>query len=83
VVGGQLASSDAFELVTSAARVVMGLPALEVAPGSPADLVAIAAGSRREAVAAAPPERLVFRRGELVVGTHVDSTGSVLAQSHH
>jgi cytosine deaminase len=51
---------------------VMGLPPIEVAPGFPADLVAVAAGSRREAVATATEDRLVFRRGELVVRTTLE-----------
>lgn len=73
VVGGQLTPTDTFRLVSSRAREVMGLPPIEVAPGFPADLVAVAAGSVREAVAAAPPARLVFRRGRLVFRTDVDA----------
>ena len=72
VVGGQLTPAAALELVTGAARAVMGLPPIEVAPGFPADLVAVAAGSPREAVATATQDRLVFRRGELVVRTTLE-----------
>jgi cytosine deaminase len=80
VVGGQLTPTAAVELVSGAARAVMGLPPLAVAPGSPADLVAVAAGSPREAVATASQDRLVFRRGELVVRTQVGVTGLELEE---
>jgi cytosine/creatinine deaminase len=82
VVGGQLTPSAALELVSDKARAVMGLPAVAVAPGSPADLVAIGAASPREAIAAAPAERLVFRRGELVFQTNVEASGAELAASY-
>jgi cytosine deaminase len=71
VVGGQLTPTAAFELVTKSARVVMGLSPIEIEPGAPADLVAVAAGSAREAVATAVQDRAVFRRGELVDRTRV------------
>ena len=71
VVGGQLPVSKAFELVGGKAREVMGLPALEIAPGFPADLVAVAGSSLREAIANASEDRLVFRRGRLVCRTRV------------
>jgi cytosine deaminase len=75
VVGGQLTASAALGLVAGGARAVLGLPPIEVAPGFPADLVAVAAGSAREAVATATQDRLVFRRGELVVRTTVSTEG--------
>jgi cytosine deaminase len=78
VVGGQLTPTTAFELVTSNARAVMGLPPLEVAPGSPADLVAVAAGSLREAIATVTQARIVFRRGEPVFRTHVEAGGAAV-----
>jgi cytosine deaminase len=72
VVGGQLTAATALTLVGAGAREVMGLPPLEVAAGFPGDLVAVAAGSPREAVAALTQDRLVFRRGELVFRTSVE-----------
>jgi cytosine deaminase len=81
VVGGQLQPSAALELVSGQARAVMGLPPVAVAPGSPADLVAVGAANPREAIAAAPPQRLVFRRGELVVQTTVEASSAELAAS--
>jgi cytosine deaminase len=56
----------ALELVTNAPRQVLGLPRVDFAPGDPADLVAIAAPTVRGAIADAPRDRLVFRRGRLV-----------------
>ncbi|HZO97235.1 MAG TPA: amidohydrolase family protein [Gaiellaceae bacterium] len=81
VVAGQLTPGAALELVGSGARAVMGLPPLALAPGSPADLVAVGASSPREAVAAPTSRRLVFRRGELVCRTDVASTSAADALS--
>ena len=72
VVGGQLTPTRALELVSRSARAVMGLPPIEVAPGAPADLVAVAVGTAREAIATASSDRAVFRRGELVRRTRVE-----------
>ena len=47
----------------------MGLPAAEPRPGAVADLVAVAAGSARQAIAAAPGTRLTFKAGRLVART--------------
>jgi cytosine deaminase len=44
----------------------MGLEPVEVAPGAPAELVAVRAGSVREAIATAPAGRIVIHRGHLV-----------------
>ncbi len=71
IVGGQLTPSTALELVSRSARAVMGLPPIEVAPGFPADLVAVRAASPAEAVATATQDRVVFRNGEPVRRTHV------------
>jgi cytosine deaminase len=75
VVGGQLTVAAALELVSSGARAVMKLEPIEIAPGFPADLVAISAANQREAVATATPERLVFRRGRLVYRSTVGVEG--------
>jgi cytosine deaminase len=56
----------AFEFVTTNSRRVMGLAPVSVTVGSAADLIALAAADTPEAVAAAPPDRLVFRGGRLV-----------------
>jgi cytosine deaminase len=49
----------------------MGMPVVTVAPGDPAELLAIRAAGVREAVASAPVARMVFHRGRLVARTAV------------
>ena len=63
----------AFELVTTAARRVLGRPVVTIAPGSPADFLAVSSGSIREAIAGDIAERRVFRGGRLVA-TRTTST---------
>ena len=63
---------EAMAMVTGRARAVMGLPAPAFEPGAPADFVAIAAGSVREAVAEQSPDRIVIRGGRTVARTSVD-----------
>lgn len=66
VTAGHMGVEQAFDAVTRSARALCGLPPVELAAGSPADLVAVPAGNLREAVAEAPSSRVVVRRGELV-----------------
>lgn len=66
VMAGHLAAGEAFELVSGAVRATMGLPPVRVEVGGPADLLAIGAANVRGALADAPHDRLVFRRGRLV-----------------
>jgi cytosine/creatinine deaminase len=49
----------------------MGLPAGGIAPGEPAELLAVAGRSLQESLATTTEDRLVFRRGELVERTRV------------
>jgi cytosine/creatinine deaminase len=72
VSAGHLAPDHAYHLVSGAARSVMGLPPVEVAAGFPADLLAVAASSLREAIATATPDRFVFSAGRLVARTSVE-----------
>lgn len=60
---------QALGTITDGARALLGLPAVAVTPGSPADLVAIRAESIEDAVAFAPEERLVLRDGRLLART--------------
>ena len=71
VTAGHLSVQEAYAAVSAGARRAMGLPAVEVAPGFPADLVCVAATSLADAVAGASQQRLVFRRGTLVARTAV------------
>lgn len=71
VMAGHLSPDEAFWAVSGAARQAMGLPPNGVTVGSPADLLAVRAGSLRGALAAGSIDRLVFRKGELVARTEV------------
>ncbi|MGH8956906.1 MAG: amidohydrolase family protein [Microbacterium sp.] len=72
VLAGQLDVPTAYRLVSENARAVLGLRAVTVEPGSPAELLAVAGGSLREAIASTTEDRLVFRRGRLVERTRVE-----------
>jgi cytosine deaminase len=73
VTAAHLTIDEAWSLVGPAVRRVLGLTPVEVAPGAPAELVAIRAGCVREAIAEQPPDRLVFHRGRLVARTTTDA----------
>jgi cytosine deaminase len=77
VAAGHLTPVEAYRLVSAGARRTMGLPEVEVAPGSPCELLAVAGGSLPEAIANASEDRFVFSRGRLISRTsvvrHVDS----------
>lgn len=61
-----LLPEQALQSVSSNVRVALGLPALTVAAGSLADLVAVPARTAREALAYGPAQRIVLRRGRVV-----------------
>jgi cytosine/creatinine deaminase len=71
VAAGHLEPAVAYAAVSAGARTAIGLEDVRVEPGFPAELLAVRATSVEEAVAAAPPERLVLHRGELVSRTTV------------
>ncbi|WP_234817000.1 MULTISPECIES: amidohydrolase family protein [Mycolicibacterium] len=66
VTAGHLSVGEAYRAVSDGARDVMGLPVAGVRRGASAELMAIRASSLEEAVAAAPHDRVVLRRGRLV-----------------
>lgn len=71
VMAGHLLPEEAYRSVSTAARRALGLPAaagLVVAPGDPAELVALPAASVRAAIADAPPARVVIHAGRVVSG---------------
>jgi cytosine deaminase len=72
VSAGHFDPDQAYSLTSRAARAVLGLPEVEVAPGMPADLLAVAASSLPEAIATATPDRFVFAGGRLVARTTVE-----------
>jgi len=72
VAAGHLTPAEAYELVSSGARSAMGLPTVEVTPGSPCELLAVAGSSLPEVVATATEDRYVFAKGRLVSRTRVE-----------
>jgi cytosine deaminase len=73
VAAAHLTVDEAWRLVGPGVRRVLGMPPVAVAPGSPAELVAIRAGSIREAIADQPADRIVFHRGRLVAWTTTET----------
>jgi cytosine deaminase len=68
VMAAHLLPDVALDSVSGAARQALTGSRSAVAVGCRADLVAVAAGSVREAIASAPPGRLVIRNGVLISG---------------
>ncbi|APE38123.1 cytosine deaminase [Nocardia mangyaensis] len=66
VTAAHLTPTEAYHAVSTGARDVMGLPAAGVEVGARADLLAIRAANLDEAMADAPADRIVLRRGKLV-----------------
>jgi cytosine deaminase len=71
VSAGHLTPAEAYQLVSSGARRAMGLPEVEVSPGSPCELLAVAGSSLPEVIANASEDRFVFSRGRLISRTRV------------
>jgi cytosine deaminase len=67
-----LSTEEAYALVSEGARGVMGVAPVEVAPGSSADLLAVAGSSLREVLATASEDRYVFAAGRLLARTRVE-----------
>ena len=63
---------EALDMVTHAARRLAHRDPVTFEPGTPADFVAIEAGSIREAIAERPPGRTVVHRGRVVAETRVE-----------
>jgi cytosine deaminase len=61
----------ALAAVSGDARKILGLSQISLSPGSPAELLAIRAGSVREAIALAPLDRIVLHRGQVLRQTAV------------
>ncbi|MGF1647786.1 MAG: amidohydrolase family protein [Kineosporiaceae bacterium] len=71
VAAGHLLPAQAYRAVSDDARRAMGLPPVAVSPGSPADLLAVRAGSIAEALATLSPDRVAVRAGRVVARTRV------------
>jgi cytosine deaminase len=70
---GHLDPALALESVSSAPRAALGLPPVQIAPGFPADLVAMPADNVLDALGAASAHRTVWRAGRVVARTTVHS----------
>jgi cytosine deaminase len=66
VMAGHLSPAEAFHAVSTASRAALGLPAVSVVAGAPAELIALPAAGLREAIAVAPGGRIVVHRGRIV-----------------
>jgi cytosine/creatinine deaminase len=73
VSAGHLTAARAYELVSTAARALLGLPPAALRAGEIADLLAIRASDLPEAVASGTEERMVWHRGRLIADTQVRS----------
>jgi cytosine/creatinine deaminase len=71
VAAAQLEVEDAYDLVSDAARAVMGLDPMRLEAGAPGELLAVRASSLREAVATVTEARVVIHRGRVVARTSV------------
>jgi cytosine deaminase len=74
VMVGHLSPEEAYLAVTAGARRALGLPPVRIAPGGPAELLAVRARSVRAAIADAPADRMVFAKGRLVACTRSERT---------
>ena len=66
MIGAHLSAPDAWTSVTDGARRALGQAPTSVAAGQPADLLAAPAANVREAIAFAPHDRIVIRRGVIL-----------------
>jgi cytosine/creatinine deaminase len=74
VVAGHLDPAEAWHLVSTGAREVMGLEPAGPVPGARAELLAVPAVSLTEAIATAPADRLVVHAGRVVARTELHRT---------
>jgi cytosine deaminase len=69
VLAGHESPDAAYTAVSATGRAMLGLPAVEITAGAPAELLVIQAGSIREAIAEANPNRLVVHAGRVISRT--------------
>ena len=74
VMAGHLQVGEAFAAVTDGARTAMGLPVVTIAPGYPAELLAVPGDGLADAIARAGDERIVWHHGRIVARTTVQTT---------
>ena len=69
VMAGHMLPNDAFATISSNPRKALGMPEVSIEVGQPADLLAVRAGSTRQAIAEAPADRIVLKGGQVVART--------------
>lgn len=71
VAAAHLSPEEAYTLVSAGARAAMGLPEVALAPGAPAELLAVRGASLADAIARASEHRFVIHAGRCVARTEV------------
>ncbi|MPY91942.1 MAG: amidohydrolase family protein [Acidimicrobiia bacterium] len=74
VMAAHLGAEQAYRAVSGAVRHALGLAPVAVEVGAPAELLAVRAGTVREAIAFAPADRVVTHRGRVVASTTTTTT---------
>jgi cytosine/creatinine deaminase len=69
VLVGHLTIEEAYAAISNHARVAMGMPEIHIAPGFPAEILAIRARCLRQAIAERGAQRIVVHRGQIVSHT--------------
>ena len=69
VMAGHMLPSDAFATISANPRKALGMPEVSIEVGQPADILAVRAGSTRQAIAEAPADRIVLKGGQVVART--------------
>ena len=69
VMAGHMLPREAFATISSNSRKALGMPEVSIQVGQPADLLAVRAGSTRQAIAEAPADRIVLKGGQVVART--------------
>jgi cytosine deaminase len=73
IMAGHLTPAEAYAAVSDGARRAMGLPAVALEPGAPAEVLAVRGSSLVDAIARASEDRIVLHAGRCVARTRVDS----------
>ncbi|HWI74752.1 MAG TPA: amidohydrolase family protein [Baekduia sp.] len=73
VMAGHLTPEEAWELVSAGARAAMGLPAVALVAGAPAEILAVRGASLADAIGRGSEHRIVVHAGRCVARTEVST----------
>ena len=73
VMAAHLTPEEAYDLVSAGARAAMGLPAVALVAGAPAEILAVRGASLADAIARASEHRFVIHAGRCVARTEVST----------